>query len=250
MRTPWICTLGLALCACIDPPEEGAIEISIVTDAAQAYADGLGRATVEVQLDEAARLFRREVEIQVTGATIGDDTEHQTTTPEDGLVQVPIRFGRIPGPVLVEVKAGPYTALDDSLMLSARLPDEVVVTAPERPLTADGFDSANVTLDLVVDGSPARVSEGLRVWLTPCCDGPRDCDTPLLSVPRLLEVDPNQDQVQLTITAPTLPTVGADAPVISTPIAVGLEGAPRCGDAEHVIELSVRPPVDPFLEDP
>lgn len=239
--------LCLALLAgCIDAPGTGPIVITVMPrDDDAPTADGIGQADLEIIVDEAARVFRRDVVVQVTGASVGDGGPLQLKAPDDGRLLLPIRYGRQPGPVRIEVRAGPDIAVDDSFALAPRRPDRVVPHPPARSLSGAGGDSLLLPVELIVDDPAARPSLGTRVWFTACCAGPVDCATPLVQVSPLATMSAEADQVALQATAV------AQAPVVEpttleAPVAIGLDGPPTCADAAAFARLTVAPPIDPF----
>lgn len=242
MRTMLLMT-SLAL-GCTAAPEEGPIHITLLPQGDAPVADGLGRVHVEVQLDDAARLFRRDVTLEASGGTFGDATTYRARTPDDGILRVPLRVGRRPGPLRVTAQAGGYATVDDTLTLAPRLPDRLVAR-PVRPLRADGTDSATLVVDLLAEPAGAHVSEGTRLWFT-ACDAEPDAQ-PAIVVEPVGVVDVATDQVRVQVTARALPAV-AEETVRSTAVAMGLTGPPDCQSAEATAGVAVNLVVDPFLD--
>lgn len=235
------------LAGCVDPPATGPILITVMPRAETPTADGIGRADLEIIVDKAARVFRRDVTVQVSGASLTDGGPLQIKAPEDGRLLLPLRYGRTPGPVRVEVRAGPDIAVDDRFELAPRRPDHLVPHPVSRTLSGAGGDSLSLTVELLVDAPGARPSLGTRVWFTACCEGPVDCADPPVRVPPFATLASEPDQVQLTVTAVASPTV-VEPVTREAPIAIGLDGPPPCADALTYARTAVAPPVDPFAE--
>jgi hypothetical protein len=229
---------------CLDAPADGPIQITVMPRQASPQADGLGQADVEIVFDDASRTFRRDVQVQVTGARL--DVQGSLKVPADGVLRLPIRYDRQPGPVSIEVQAGPAFGFDETLLLEARLPDRFVAHRPGRVLDGAG-DSAQVQIDLLVDVPQARPSLGTRLWFTACCAGPSDCADPPLHVPPVVAMDPDSDQVIVTASTRTLAPV-AEPTRIEGLIAISLEKSPRCANAALLARVPIDLPVDPFAE--
>jgi hypothetical protein len=218
--------VGLLALACTPAPDEGAIIVTVLAEQDVPAADAQGRAVVEIVMDEAARVFRRLVTVQITGGTFGDGDTYEARTPKDGVIRVPLRYGRRPGPVRIEITAGAYRTVDESLTLVPRLPDQILPGAV-RPLVGDGIDSASLEVDLLVDQPGGRISEGVRVWFAACCDAP--CTQPPIRVEPMAVVEIT-DAVRVQVTSRAYPA-DTEAATLAGSVAIALDGPPDCTSA-------------------
>lgn len=244
----WLMMFCAAACAaCVSPPDENPITVSVMPRADSPRADGHGRADVEILLDEAARLFRHDVTVRVSGAWLGEGTEFVAATPEDGRLIIPIRYGRVPGPVQITVRAGPQIAIDDSLMLNVQRPDVLIPHPPSGALDSATSQEFSLRVDLLAEADGARVSEGTRIWFAACCAGPSACDEPPITVDPLAVMDAQTDQVTAQIRARSLPM--ADMPgTVEGVVVAGLDGPPACNAGVLNVPVAVALPFDPFAQ--
>ena len=238
-----------ALSSCVDAPTDrgGATSIEVVSSDPNPTADGSGTAEIRITFDEASELFRREVEVRASSGRLGvgglgEPGRFDATVPESGVVVVPLRFGREPGPVLVEVRTRGYVASDAGLVLGRRAPDWLALAADTAEVAADGRHGATLSVELGVDDPPAMPSHGAVVYLRACCarDGaPRACARPPLVVPARATLSPDSgtERLEVAVTAPTVaPVEDPDNPGLSRPadpfaafVVASVEGAPGCG---------------------
>ena len=234
-----------ALTACVFAPDEGPISVTVMPRAAAARADDLGRADVEILLDDAAQLFRHDVTISATGGTFAGGPQMMVKAPANGRLLIPLRYGRVPGPVQITVNAGPQIAIDDTLELAEQPPELLVPRPPGHPLDATRGDEFSLRVDLLVNTPGARVSVGTRVWFSACCAGPSACAEPPISVDPLAIIDPQTDQVSVVVRPRALPM--ADMPgTIDGIIVAGLDGPPMCTAGALQVPVTVALPFDPF----
>lgn len=234
--------IALLLIGCLEAPAEGDILITVMAPQENPTADGAGRAEIEIVLGEASRQFGRDVSVRVDGAQLG--AEGPFKAPEDGVLLLPIRYDRRPGPVQIDVRSGPNLGTSTALVLAPRAPDRFAVHPPERVLDGAG-DSAAVQMTLVVDAPQARPSVGTRVWFAACCEGPRACADPPLRVPSVATMDETTDAVTVNVTVRPQPIV-AEPTRIEGLFAFAIDGPPDCETAALLARVPIDLPVDPF----
>ncbi|MCA9539611.1 MAG: hypothetical protein KC620_12025, partial [Myxococcales bacterium] len=96
---------GLLANGCLlDAPESDGWTLEVVPRQTPATADGVGIADIIVHADQAGREFRATAEIRVTSGSLGagGQQDFRARVPEDGVLTVPLTYGRQPGTVVVE----------------------------------------------------------------------------------------------------------------------------------------------------
>ncbi len=162
--------------ACYGVPMESNLQIEVTPREASPTADGQGLADVRITPSQADAVFRRMVSVQASsGRFLSPEAPAEgpaTLTrlaPAEGPIELVLRYGRTPGPLVVEARR--EEALAGAVLdLGLRGPDRIELEATPRRLVADGRDQARLTVELAAE-PPAQVSAGAAVHFAVCCEG-------------------------------------------------------------------------------
>lgn len=244
---------GLTGGCLLDPPEsEGPLSVEVAPRQGAPAADGVGVADVIVRANEAATAFRSEVEIRVSDGSLGasGQRDFRGRLPADGIVQVPLTYGRTPGPVVVEARIEGQATVDDSLVLAVSLPERIELALDAASISAFG-GRAELTVALAKIDPLAQPSWGTPISTRACCldddDAPGPCPegAASLNVPAHARLTQGSDAIRLSLTAapgeapePGDPPVQPTATRAAVLVALGPE-QPACRAADGVAVAAI-----------
>lgn len=154
-----LCVMAaIGLSACHDPdaytlsPDRLNKIISITPSATVLPADGIARITITAQLDPLTDADKRLVKFTTSGGTLiwGTQEGPTTTVPadDDGRAVVVLRSSSTPGPVQLDVAAGPLSRSITIQFVSVRREELFGVDVTPPTIPADGFSTMRITVAL------------------------------------------------------------------------------------------------------